>query len=75
MNVLKTIVVGGPLGLAHAIREAWTAHRIRRISTYMDRERDLHREHMAQLRAELNALQSKQISASARAASFWKGLS
>ena len=59
MNVLKTLILGGPVGLA----------------SLMDRERALHREHMAQLRAELDALQSRQISSSARAASFWKGLS
>ncbi|UCV00723.1 hypothetical protein [Acidovorax radicis] len=75
MNLLKTIVIGGPVGLAHALREAWVARRVRSISTYMDRERDLHREHMAQLRAELDAMQAKQVSSTARAASFWKGLS
>ena len=75
MNVLKTILIGGPVGLAHALREAWTARRMRRVSALMDRERDLHREHMAQLHAELKALQARQISATARAASFWKGLS
>ena len=51
------------------------ARRLRRVASLMDRERALHREHMAQLRAELDALQSRQISSSARAASFWKGLS
>ena len=75
MNVLKAIAIGGPVGLAHAVREAWVARRIRRIATYMDRERALHREYMAQLRAELDALQAQQISSTARAASFWKGLS
>ena len=75
MTVFKTIPIGGPVGLAHAVREAWVARRIRRIATYMDRERALHREYMAQLRAELDALQAQQISSTARAASFWKGLS
>ena len=75
MNLLKILILGGPLGLAHALREAWVARRIRRIATYMDRERALHREYMAQLRAELDALQARQISSAARAASFWKGLS
>ena len=75
MNVFKTIAIGGPVGFAHALREAWVARRIRRIAIYMDRERALHREHMAQLRAELDALQAKQISSTARAASFWKGQS
>ena len=75
MNVLKTIAIGGPLGLAHALREAWIARRMRRIATLIERERALHRENMALLRAELDALQSRQISTTARAASFWKGLS
>ncbi len=75
MNVLKMLAIGGPVGLAHAVREAWVARRIRLVATYMDRERDLHREHMAQLRNELDALVSQQIRATARATSFWKGLS
>ena len=75
VNALKTLIVGGPLGLAHALREAWYARRIRRVSLYMDRERALHREHMEQLRAELDALQTRQVSATHRATSFWKGLS
>lgn len=75
MNALKTLILGGPVGLAHAVREAWVARRLRRVASLMDRERALHREHMAQLRAELDALESSHISATARAASFWKGLS
>ncbi len=74
-NVLKTLAQGGPVGVAHALREAWLAHRIRRVSLYMNRECALHREHMAQLRAELDALHARQISANARATGFWKGLS
>lgn len=75
VNAFKTLIVGGPLGLSHALREAWHARRIRRVSELMDRERALHRAHMAQLRAELDALLARQISATARATSFWKGLS
>ena len=75
MNVLKTLILGGPVGLAHALREAWVARRLRRVATLMDRERALHREHMAQLCAEMDALRLRQISSTARAASFWKGLS
>lgn len=75
MNVSKSFVLGGPVGIAHALREAWIARRIRRVALYMDRERALHRAHMAQLRAELDALLARQISATARATSFWKGLS
>lgn len=73
--LFKTFVVGGPLGLAHALREAWLAHRIHRVSTYITRERALHREHMEQLRAEQDALLARQVSATHRATSFWKGLS
>lgn len=72
---LKTLIIGGPVGIAHALREAWLAGRMRRVSLYMDRERALHREHMAQLRAELDSLQASKTSAAARAASYWRALS
>ena len=75
MTVLKTLVQGGPVGIAHALREAWLARRIRRVSTYMTRERELHREHVDQLRAELDALLARQVSATHRAASYWRALS
>ncbi|MFT4243535.1 MAG: hypothetical protein QM569_14780 [Acidovorax sp.] len=74
-SFLKIYIQGGPVGLSHALREAWLDHRLRRVCTLMDRERALHREHMAQLRAELDALQARQISSTTRATSFWKGLS
>lgn len=75
MNFLKTLALGGPVGLAHALREAWLERRMRRICTYMDRERALHREHMAQLRAELSALAQRQASSAQRAARYWRALS
>jgi hypothetical protein len=48
----------GAAGLA--LRRAWVAWRIGRIATFMQRERALHHMHMAQLRAELDALQLRQ---------------
>ena len=75
MNFLKTLALGGPVGLAHALREAWLARRMRRICTFMDRERALHREHMAQLRTELSALAERQADGAQRAARFWRALS
>lgn len=75
MNVFKTLVHGGPVGLAHALREAWLARRMRCVAQLMARERQLHLQHMAQLRAEQDALHLRQISAASRAASFWRALS
>lgn len=75
MKLFKAIAQGGPVGLAHAIREAWLARRIRRVSILMDRERQLHREHMAQLRAELDSLAVAKTSATNEAARYWRALS
>ena len=75
MTLFKAITQGGPVGLAHALREAWLARRIRRVSILMDRERQLHREQMAQLRAELDALSVAKTTATNDAASYWRALS
>lgn len=74
MNYLKTLAFGGPVGVAHALREAWLARRMRRICTYMDRERALHREHMAQLRAELVSVALRRTSGVPRAAQCGRAL-
>lgn len=74
MKVLKAIVQGGPMGLGHALREAWLARRIARVSACMDRERVLHRESMAQLRAEMDSLLLAKAGVVQRAAAFWKEL-
>lgn len=75
MKLFKALAQGGPVGFAHALREAWIAHRLRRVRTLMDRERSLHRLHIAQLRAELDRLALRQVGITHRAASYWKALS
>ncbi len=75
MPLFKSFVHGGPVGLAHAIREAWIAKRIRQVSTLIDLERELHREQTAQLRLELNRLLLRQADATQRATSFWRAMS
>lgn len=75
MTLFKAITHGGPVGLVHALRQAWLARRIRRVSMLMDRERQLHREHMALLRAELDALVVAKATATTDAASYWRALS
>lgn len=74
MNFFKRLAQGGPVGLVHALREAWVAHQIRHVSMLMERERSLHLEHMAQLRGELNRLVLRQANATQRAAAFWRAL-
>ncbi len=72
MQLFKALTPGGLQGLAHALREAWIARRIARVRQHMERERALHLEQMAQLRAELDALQLRQVRTTARAALFWR---
>lgn len=74
-NWMNALVRGGPVGLAHTLREAWLARRMRRISLYMYRERELHRKHMAEMKTEMDALIARQQSATARAAAYWSALS
>ena len=52
-----------------AARRHWLAHRLHRVHECMRRERALHQQHMAQLRAELDALQLRLALAHAGAAS------
>jgi hypothetical protein len=50
--------------LARAIarlQQLWLAHRIDQVRTHMRRELALHQQHMAQLRAELDALELRQV--------------
>jgi hypothetical protein len=74
MTLFKRLAKGGPVGLAHALREAWTAHRIRSVARCLDQERELHREHMAQLQSELRRLVLRQACTTQRAAAFWREL-
>lgn len=75
MTLFKAITQGGPVGLVHALRQNRLERRIRRVSHLMDRERQLHREHMAQLRAELDRLAVAKTTATNDAASYWRALS
>lgn len=75
MKLFKSIVKGGPVGLLHAIREAWIENQIRSTAQMLNCERDLHRKNMQQLHSELNRLLLRQSNATQRAASFWRGLS
>lgn len=75
MKLFKALAQGGPVGLAHAVREAWIAHRIRHVSGLMEHERELHRENTAMLRAEMSRLVLRQANAAQRAATYWRGLS
>ncbi|WOI45874.1 hypothetical protein [Acidovorax sp. BLS4] len=45
------------------LRQAWIGWRIRRTTLFMERERTLHHMHMAQLRAELDALHARMADA------------
>lgn len=75
MTLMETMVKGGPVGLLHAARQAWLERRMRRISVYMDRERAVHREHMAILRHEWTQVLDAQQAAKVQAAQYWKALS
>lgn len=74
MTFFKSFIHGGPLGLTHALREAWIARRIRQVSALMDQERELHRMHTQQLRSEFNRLLLRQAHINQRATSFWRAL-
>jgi cell division protein FtsL len=75
MKLFKALAQGGPVGLAHAVREAWIAHRIRQVITMLDQETALHRENQAMLNMEMNRLLLRQANAAQRAATYWRGLS
>lgn len=75
MKLFKALIQGGPVGLAHTVREAWIARRIRQVSALMDQERELHRMHTQQLRTEFNRLLLRQAHITQRATSFWRALS
>lgn len=75
MKLFKALAQGGPVGLAHAVREAWIAHRIRHVSTMLEQETALHRENTAMLHREMNRLLLRQANAAQRAATYWRGLS
>lgn len=68
----RTLVVGGPVGLFHALRLAYLRHRIAEVRTLLERENQLHRSHTAALCAELNGLIDSQQRTNAAAGEFWR---
>jgi hypothetical protein len=74
MSLLKALTVGGPLGLCHALREAFLNRRLAQINAHMLREREVHQEHMRLLRRQFDQVIDARQAANVRAAQFWKGL-
>lgn len=70
LSVSRIFLLGGPLGLFYVGKQAWIARQMKRVRLYMDRERDLHRQHMAQLNQEMNDLISAQQGINIAAAQF-----
>ncbi len=70
LMVSRVFLLGGPLGLFYVGKQAWIARQMKRVRLYMDRERDLHRQHMAQLNQELNDLISDQQGTNIAASQF-----
>ena len=75
MKLFKALAQGGPVGLVHAVREAWIAHRIRHVSAMQAQEAALLSENTAMLHQEMNRLLLRQANAAQRAATYWRGLS
>lgn len=67
MNILKTahhawrmFVHFGPLGVSYVMRDMLITWRLRRLSIFIDREKDLHREMVSHLHHETNELIGRQ---------------
>lgn len=52
----------GPLGLYFTAKAVWLEHRVRRLQTCIDREKDLHRSMVRNLNTELNMALGQQHS-------------
>lgn len=63
--------IGGPVGLYHQWKLARIRTRMAKVSEYIARERDLHRDHLRTLNFEFNELVKQQQEASVSAAQFW----
>lgn len=66
-----TFLIGGPVGLWIVLRQAWLARQLRRTTERMDIERDVHRWHLASLRARQNELIGQQQALNITAIQFW----
>lgn len=75
MTLFKTLCLGGPVAVAHVLRQAGLTRRMKRVRLYIDREKALHQAHIKQLNHELVTLAIEQHNAEARAARFWRALS
>lgn len=69
-DIGQIFLLGGPLGLFYVARQARIARRLKTLRVYMDREKDLHRQHMAQLNHEMNEAISDQQGTNIAAAQF-----
>lgn len=52
----RVLITSGPLGLLFAVKLSWLDRRLGNTTVYMDREKDLHRDHMAALKHEQTKL-------------------
>jgi hypothetical protein len=73
-NTIRTAAQGGPVGLVYALRLARNQRRIKDVGVFIDREKELHRAHMAQLAQELRDLVAEQDALNASAANYWSAL-
>ena len=75
MTLFKTLCLGGPVAVAHVLRQAHLARRMKRVCLYIEREKELHRAHLKQLNHELLTLSIEQHNAEVQAARYWSALS
>jgi hypothetical protein len=67
----RTFMLGGPVGVWYTLKLAYLKWRLARVSIYIHREKELHREHERALSHELNELIGQQQSTNIAAAQFW----
>lgn len=70
MSHLRAILQTGPVGLMYSIKLARIERRMQRLNQHIAAERHLHREHLAQLYAEMDELAGKQLSVNVAAGQF-----
>lgn len=68
----RTFMHYGPLGLFYTARQAWLAHRTRRLQLFIDREKELHRAMVSNLNVEMNMLIGQQQALRVAAAHFFR---
>lgn len=73
-SYLRTLGRGGPVGLIYAVRIARLERRESRTLDMMVRERHVHRQKMADLRAEHNAALDARQAVTGSAARFWRAI-